>query len=81
LRTQFDSSHVAHANNGAIGPFAHNDLPKFFRRYQAALRKDRIGEFLALGRRFAPGFSRRVNGVLRLDGANMSGTVMPSLDN
>ena len=70
LRTQLDASDIADADGSAVGRLANHDLSEFFRRRQAALGENRVGKFLALGRRFAARFAGRVHGVLRLNGAD-----------
>ena len=45
-------------------------LPNSSGDEEAPLRQNRVGKFLALGRRLAAGFPCRVNGVLRLNGAD-----------
>ena len=70
LRTQLDSSDIADPDDPAVGRFAHHDLSEFFRRHKAALRENRVGKFLAFGRRLAARLPGRVHGVLRLNGAD-----------
>ena len=70
LGAQLDPSDIADADNSAVGRLADDDLPEFFRGGEAALRQNRVGEFRALGRRFAARLTRGVHGVLRLNGAD-----------
>ena len=70
LRAEFDSRHVLDAHDATVRRFAHDDLPEFFRRGQPALRENRVGKLLSLGRGFSAGLSCRVHGILRLNGAD-----------
>ena len=67
LRAQFDSRHVANADNPGFGSFAKDDLLELLRRGEAALRANGVGERLSFGNRFAAHLSRGVDRVLCLD--------------
>src|SRR4029077_11901293 len=64
LRAQFDPGHVSDANGPAIRCFAHDDVAELFRRSQAALSQDGIGELLVALSRLAPDLTSRVHSVL-----------------
>src|ERR1700691_235089 len=70
LRSQFDSSDIADPNSPPIGSLAHDNLPKFLRGDEPALREHGVSKFLALGRGFAARLPGWVNGVLRLNGVD-----------
>ncbi len=70
LRAHLDAGNVLDAHDAAIGRGAHDNICEFFGRGQPALRADRIGELLSLGRRLTADLAGRVHRVLRLDGGD-----------
>src|SRR5258707_277354 len=70
LGTQFDPGDITDPHSPPVGSFTHHDLSEFFRGHKAALRENRVGKFLALGRRFAAGLPSRVHCVLCLNSAD-----------
>ena len=70
LRSQFHARHILQPHDAAIRRFAHDDLPEIFRRRAPPARADRIRVFLTVRRRLAADLTRRIHGVLSLDGAD-----------
>src|SRR5262249_17858300 len=70
LGTELNAGHIAETHSTAVRSFPHDNLPKFFRRHEAALGEHRVREFRALGSRLGPHFSGWVDRVLRLNSAD-----------
>ena len=70
LRAQFDAGHVLDPHDGPARRRAEDDLAELLRRFQAALRPHRVGEFLPRRHRLAADLAGGIHGVLRLDGVD-----------
>ncbi len=70
LRSEFHARHILDADDSTIRRCADDDLFKFFRCNQAALRSDRVGKFLPTWRWLAANLTGWVYCILRLDGSD-----------